>query len=80
MLYEMYSTYVDSAFAGAFFTPVVVGAYYDVERIVAVRMTNLSTGEYYSRVWIERQISADSFFQDFLYIIFPACAVINVLY
>ncbi|MEA7538827.1 hypothetical protein ONQ62_27245, partial [Salmonella enterica subsp. enterica serovar Virginia] len=42
------STNGDSAFAGAFFTPEVEGAYYDVERNVAVRMTNLSTGEYYS--------------------------------
>ena len=32
------------------------GAYYDVERNVAVRMTNLSTGEYYSRYWKQRQL------------------------
>ncbi|MER3034373.1 fimbrial protein, partial [Salmonella enterica subsp. enterica serovar Infantis] len=57
-LYEMYSTNGDSAFAGAFFTPEVEGAYYDVERNVAVRMTNLSTGEYYSRFWKERQLTA----------------------
>lgn len=79
-LYEMYSTNGDSAFAGAFFTPEVEGAYYDVERNVAVRMTNLSTGEYYSRFWKERQLTADSWFQDDKYIYIPASAFSNVLY
>ncbi|VEA78645.1 fimbrial usher protein StbD [Salmonella enterica subsp. arizonae] len=79
-LYEMYSTNGDSAFAGAFFTSEVEGAYYDVERNVAVRMTNLSTGEYYSRFWKERQLTADSWFQDDKYIYIPASAFSNVLY
>lgn len=62
------------------FTPEVEGAYYDVERNVAVRMTNLSTGEYYSRFWKERQLTADSWFQDDKYIYIPASAFSNVLY
>ncbi|MEA7581118.1 hypothetical protein ONJ87_27395, partial [Salmonella enterica subsp. enterica serovar Anatum] len=45
------------------------------ERNVAVRMTNLSTGEYYSRFWKERQLTADSWFQDDKYIYIPAMIV-----
>ncbi len=51
-----------------------------MERNVAVRMTNLSTGEYYSRFWKERQLTADSWFQDDKYIYIPASAFSNVLY
>ncbi len=68
------------ALCGGIFTPEVEGAYYDVERNVAVRMTNLSTGEYYSRFWKERQLTADSWFQDDKYIYIPASAFSNVLY
>lgn len=43
-------------------------------------MTNLSTGEYYSRYWKQRQLTADSWFQDDRAIYIPAGAFSNVLY
>jgi aspartate aminotransferase-like enzyme len=43
-------------------------------------MTNLSTGEYYSRFWKQRQLTADSWFQDDRAIYIPAGAFSNVLY
>ncbi|MBS1204297.1 MAG: stbD [Proteobacteria bacterium] len=79
-LYEMYSTNGDSAYAGMYSTSEVNGAYYDVERNVAVRMTNLSTGEYYSRYWKQRQLTSASWYQDGTYIYIPASAFSNVLY
>lgn len=45
-LYEMYSTNGDWDTAGKYATNEVEGAYYDKAKNVAVRMTNLSTGEY----------------------------------
>ncbi|HAT8032279.1 TPA: hypothetical protein GF039_08190 [Citrobacter rodentium] len=79
-LYELYSTNGDNAFTGGFDVPELPGAYFDVERNVAVRMTNLSTGEYYSRYWKQRKLTADSWFQDENYIYIPASAFSNVLY
>ncbi|HCI5750133.1 TPA: fimbrial usher protein StbD [Klebsiella pneumoniae] len=79
-LYELYSTNADNPFVGGRRAKEVEGAYYDAERNVAVRMTNLSTGEYYSRYWKQRQLTADSWFQDDRAIYIPAGAFSNVLY
>lgn len=79
-LYEMYATNGDNAYTGKYATSEVDGAYYDVARNVAVRLTNLSTGEYYSRYWKERQLTSDSWYQDSSYIYIPASAFSNVLY
>lgn len=79
-LYELYSTNADNPFVGGRQAKEVEGAYYDAERNVAVRMTNLSTGEYYSRYWKQRQLTADSWFQDDRAIYIPAGAFSNVLY
>lgn len=79
-LYEMYATNGDNAYTGQYTTSEVDGAYYDVAKNVAVRMTNLSSGEYYSRYWKQRQLTADSWFQDGTYIYIPASAFSNVLY
>ncbi|HHT2832583.1 fimbrial usher protein StbD [Klebsiella aerogenes] len=79
-LYEMYSTNGDSTYAGKYAVSDVDGAYYDAEKNVAVRITNLSTGEYYSRYWKERQLTSDSWYQDDQYIYIPASAFSNVLY
>ncbi|MEA7538787.1 hypothetical protein ONQ62_26515, partial [Salmonella enterica subsp. enterica serovar Virginia] len=51
----------------------------------AVRLANSEPvapipGEYYSRFWKERQLTADSWFQDDKYIYIPASAFSNVLY
>ena len=43
-------------------------------------MTNLSTGEYYSRYWKQRQITSADWYQDGTYIYIPASAFSNVLY
>lgn len=79
-LYEMYATNGDSAYAGMYASSEVSGAYYDVAKNVAVRMTNLTTGEYYSRYWNSRQFTADSWYSDGTYIYIPASAFSNVLY
>lgn len=79
-LYEMYATNGDNAYTGMYTASEVDGAYYDVARNVAVRLTNLSTGEYYSRYWKERQLTSDSWYQDSSYIYIPASAFSNVLY
>lgn len=79
-LFEMYATNGDNAYTGQYLASEVDGAYYDVAKNVAVRITNLSTGEYYSRYWKERQLTADSWFEDGTYIYIPASAFSNVLY
>ncbi len=79
-LYEMYATNGDNAYTGMYTTAEVDGAYYDVAKNVAVRMTNLSTGEYYSRYWKQRQITSADWYQDRNYIYIPASAFSNVLY
>lgn len=43
-------------------------------------MTNLSTGEYYSRYWKSRQFTTSDWFSDGTYIYIPASAFSNVLY
>lgn len=79
-LYEMYSTNGDSPYAGMYSVSDVEGAYYDVAKNVAVRMTNLATGEYYSRYWKARQLTASSWYSDGTWIYIPASAFSNVLY
>lgn len=79
-LYEMYATNGDSPFAGKNSTSEVDGAYYDYVKNVAVRLTNLATGEYYSRYWKSRKLTADDWYSDGQYIYIPASAFSNVLY
>lgn len=79
-LYEMYATNGDNAYTGKWTVSDVDGAYYDVAKNVAVRMTNLSTGKYYSRYWQQRQLTSDDWVQDDTYIYIPASAFSNVLY
>jgi type 1 fimbria pilin len=79
-LYEMYSTNGDNDYTGKYTVSDIDGAYYDVAKNVAVRITNLSTGEYYSRYWKERQLTSDDWIEDETYIYIPASAFSNVLY
>jgi len=79
-LYEMYATNGDSPYAGMYASSEVEGAYYDVAKNVAVRMTNLATGEFYSRYWKSRQFTSDNWYSDGTYIYIPASAFSNVLY
>ncbi|EPT0360547.1 fimbrial usher protein StbD [Enterobacter cloacae] len=79
-LFEMYATNGDNLYTGMHATDEVDGAYYDVVKNVAVRLTNLSTGEYYSRYWKQRKIHRADWYQDNTYIYIPASAFSNVLY
>ncbi|WP_337014330.1 fimbrial usher protein StbD [Pantoea sp. AS142] len=79
-LYEMYATNGDNNYAGKQSSAEVEGAYHDYIRNVATRITNLSTGEYYSRYWKQRQLTSNDWFQDSQYIYVPASAFSNVLY
>lgn len=79
-LFEMYATNGESAYTGQYTTKEIDGAYYDVAKNVAVRMTNLSTGEYYSRYWKQRKLQRGDWYQDDSYIYIPASAFSNVLY
>lgn len=79
-LYEMYATNGDSTYAGKNITNEVDGAYYDYVKNVAVRITHLATGEYYSRYWKARQLTSEDWYSDGTYIYIPASAFSNVLY
>ena len=79
-LYEFYATNGDATYAGKYTTSEVDGAYYDYVKNVAVRMTNLTTGEYYSRYWKSRKFTASDWYSDGTYIYIPASAFSNVLY
>jgi len=48
-LYEMYATNGDNTWTGMYAASEVEGAYYSYVRNVAVRLTNLKTGAYFSR-------------------------------
>lgn len=79
-LFEMYSTNGDYSTAGKYATNEVEGAYYDKAKNVAVRMTNLASGEYYSRYWKARQLNPSDWYADGEKIYIPASALSNVLY
>ena len=71
-IYEMYGTNGDNAYTGMYTTDEVDNAYYSPVRNVAYRLTNTSTGEYYSRYWKARKLVADNWVQDENYIYIPA--------
>lgn len=71
-IYEMYGTNGDNAYTGMYTTDEVDNAYYSPVRNVAYRLTNTSTGEYYSRYWKARKLVADNWIQDENYIYIPA--------
>ncbi|AVF37627.1 fimbrial usher protein StbD [Rahnella sikkimica] len=71
-IYEMYGTNGDNAYTGRYTTDEVDNAYYSPVRNVAYRLTNTTTGEYYSRYWKARKLTADDWVQDETYIYIPA--------
>ncbi|BBS91432.1 MULTISPECIES: fimbrial usher protein StbD [unclassified Klebsiella] len=77
-LYEYYATNGDDAYGGMYAVSSIDGAYYTYVRNVAVRLTNLKTGEYYSRLWKRREITASDVFNDGTYIYVPASAFSDV--
>ncbi|WP_045423082.1 fimbrial usher protein StbD [Vibrio jasicida] len=67
-LWEYYSTNGDDNYAGRNEVPGIPGAYYSDYHYAAFRLTNLATGEYYSRNWKARKLNPDDMFQDSNYI------------
>lgn len=48
--------------------------YYTYAKNVAIRLTNVKSGEYYSRYWKSRQFAADDWHSDGTYVYIPARA------
>lgn len=77
-VYEYYATNGDDYWGGMVDVPGIDGAYYTYVKNVAVRLTNLKTGEYYSRYWKARAIPESEMFNDGTYIYIPASAFSDV--
>ncbi|WP_058911423.1 fimbrial usher protein StbD [Entomohabitans teleogrylli] len=77
-LYEFYATNGDDARGGMNVVPGIEQAYYTYVKNVAVRLTNLKTGEYYSRYWQSRAIPESDVFNDGSNIYVPASAFSDV--
>ncbi|PWW07085.1 fimbrial usher protein StbD [Mangrovibacter plantisponsor] len=73
-LFEMYATNGGSPYAGKYEVEDIEGAYYTFAKNVALRVTNLKTGLYYSRYWQSRQLSPGDLYDDGKYIYIPASA------
>ncbi|MEK6486501.1 fimbrial usher protein StbD [Klebsiella grimontii] len=77
-LYEFYATNGVEDYSGKNATSEVEGAYYTYVQNVAIRLTNMKTGEYYSRNWKSRQLTADDWYSDGTYTYIPASAFSDV--
>ncbi|ELW1649006.1 fimbrial usher protein StbD [Enterobacter oligotrophicus] len=77
-LYEFYSTNGDENYSGKNASSEVEGAYYTYVKNVVIRLTNMKTGEYYSRYWQSRQLTADDWYSDGTYTYIPASAFSDV--
>lgn len=73
-LFEMYATNGTSVYAGKEEVEDIQGAYYTFAKNIALRITNLKTGQYYSRYWQSRQLTSDDWFDDGTTIYIPASA------
>lgn len=77
-VYEYYATNGDDPWGGNVVVPGIEGAYYTYVKNVGVRLTNLKTGEYYSRYWKSRVIPENEMYNDGTYIYIPASAFSDV--
>lgn len=77
-LFEFYATNGDDDYSGKYETAEVPGAYFTYVQNVAIRLTNLTTGEYYSRYWKSRQLPKGDLYSDGTYTYVPASAFSNV--
>jgi len=77
-LFEFYATNGDDNFSGKYVTAEVPGAYFTNAQNVAIRLTNLTTGEYYSRYWKSRRLPKEDLYSDGTYTYVPASAFSNV--
>lgn len=78
-LFEMYATNGDSGYAGMYAASEIDGAYYSYVRNVAVRLTHLKSGAYFSRYWQGRQLTPSDWFSYGTYIYIPASAFSDIL-
>lgn len=77
-LFEFYATNGDDDYGGKYETAEIPGAYFTFVQNVAIRLTNLTTGEYYSRYWKSRQLPQEALYSDGTYTYVPASAFSNV--
>ncbi|WP_410375928.1 fimbrial usher protein StbD [Enterobacter cloacae] len=77
-LYEFYATNGDEDYSGKNSASEVDGSYYTHVKNVAIRLTNMKTGEYYSRYWRSRQLISDDWYTDGTYTYIPASAFSDV--
>ncbi|EQB7866713.1 TPA: fimbrial usher protein StbD [Citrobacter amalonaticus] len=77
-VYEYYATNGDDAWGGREAVAGIEGAYYTYVKNVALRLTNLKTGQYYSRYWQTRLIPENEMFNDGTYIYIPGSAFSDV--
>ena len=77
-LYEFYATNGDENYSGKNAASEVDGSYFTYVKNVAIRLTNMKTGEYYSRYWKSRQLTADDWYSDDTYTYIPASAFADV--
>ncbi|HBQ6237241.1 TPA: fimbrial usher protein StbD [Klebsiella quasipneumoniae subsp. similipneumoniae] len=77
-LYEFYSTNGDENYSGKNITSEVDGAYYTYVKNVAIRLTNIKTGEHFSRYWKSRQLTPQDWYSDGTYTYIPASAFSDV--
>lgn len=77
-IYEMYATNGDNAYSGMYTVGDIDNAYYSYVKNVAFRLTNTKTGNYYTRYWQSRKLTADDWYSDGTYIYVPASAFSGV--
>jgi Fimbrial protein. len=73
-LFEMYATNGLSPYAGKYEVEDIEGAYYTFAKNIALRITNMKTGLYYSKYWQSRKLSSSEWYDDGTYIFIPASA------
>lgn len=74
-LYEQYSLRAyGNDVTGYQITDEIEDGYYSYVKNVAFRLTNILTGEHYSRYWKSRKLTSDSWVEDSGYIYIPASA------
>jgi len=77
-LYEFYATNGDENYSGKNAASEVDGSFYTYVKNVAIRLTNIKTGEYYSRYWKSRKLNSDDWYTDGTYTYIPASAFSDV--
>jgi type 1 fimbria pilin len=77
-LYEFYATQSYSALAGLNETSDIEGAYHTYYNGLAIRLTNLKTGNYFNGYWQKRVLTEDEYITDSTSIYIPASAFSDV--